>query len=378
MLNTAVVDEKRNFSPFAEEEEKPQTLNWVLPAKPRPKKTVLVTGAAGSFGHHFIEHVLINTNWDVVAMVRLSKIGDLRRLTEPKVSWRAWKSGRLRTVWHDFRSEIPDYIHQAIGPVDFIVHAGAETHVDRSITDPGAFVQANIVGTFNMLEYARDYQPDLTWFEYFSTDEVYGPAPPGVEFPEDAPINATNPYSASKAGAEALVNAYGNTYGLPVFITNTMNLIGERQSNEKFLSLIMNKVLDGEKLVIHSDPTKTKSGSRFYLHCRNASAAIVFLLENASQRERYNIVGDKETSNLELAKLVHGYMVEWGQAHGQVIPPLEYEMVDFHSSRPGHDLRYALDGSKLKQMGFQYPMTFEESLRRTVEWSLNRPRWLGR
>ena len=376
MLNTNVVEEERNFSPTALPRTMPQELSWLLPNT--PTKTVLITGAAGSFGHHFVEHVLVNTNWNIVALVRMGKIGNLQRLTEPKKTYEGWMNGRLRTVWHDFNSPVPDYIHELIGPVDYIVHAGAETHVDRSITDPGAFVQANIVGTFNMLEYARSYQPDLKWFEYFSTDEVYGPAPEGVDFAEDAPLNPTNPYSATKAGAEALVNAYGNTYNLPVFITNTMNLFCERQSTEKFLSIIMNKILDDELITIHSNSTKTKAGSRFYLHCRNAAAAIVFLLENAEQRGRYNVVGDVETSNLQLAQLVHEYVVSWGRSHGQAISPLNYELVDFHSSRPGHDLRYALDGSKLKDMGFVYPIPFEESLRRTVAWSLDHPRWLGR
>ena len=375
MLNTAAVETSPSEQVYVNPLAAPYNHNWEEAPAP---KTVLITGAAGSFGHHFIEHVIKETNWKVVAMVRMGKIGNLKRLLEPDDVLEAWNTGRLKTVWHDFLSPLPNYIHKDIGPVDYIVHAGAETHVDRSITDPGAFVQANVVGTFNILEYAREYQPDLTWFNYFSTDEVYGPAPFGVDFPETAPINATNPYSATKAGAEALVNAYGNTYNLPVFITNTMNLIGERQSNEKFLSIIMNKILDDELITIHSNPAKTEAGSRFYLHCRNAAAAVVFLLLNASQRERYNVVGDVETSNLTLAQLVHEYMVQWGLARGQAIPPLNYELVDFHSSRPGHDLRYALDGSKLKQMGFKYPITFEESLRRTVIWSLDHPAWLGR
>ena len=354
-----------NLHPFA----------WpVAPSIP----TILITGAAGSFGHHFVEHIVKNTNWNIVAMVRMGKIGNLRRLKDPPASWEAYQSGRLKIVWHDFSSPIPNHVHKEIGQIDYIIHAGAETHVDRSITDPGAFVQANIVGTFNMLEYARAYQPDLTWFNYFSTDEVYGPAPPGVDFPETSPINPANPYSATKVGAEALVNAYGNTYDLPVFITNTMNLIGERQSTEKFLSIIMNKVLDGEEIIIHSDPTKTRAGSRFYLHCRNAAAALTFLLSKARQRGRYNIVGDTETSNLELAEMVHGFMLDWGASHNQSIPGLTCKMVDFHSSRPGHDLRYALDGSKLKRMGFHYPLIFKENLRRTVEWSLDHPKWLGR
>ncbi len=271
-------------------------------------------------------------------------------------------------------------MERAIGNIDYIVHAGAETHVDRSITDPEAFVMANVVGTFHMLEYARTLH-DLEWFNYFSTDEVYGPAEKGVEHGETARINATNPYAATKAGAEALVNAYGNTYGLPVFITNTMNLIGERQDPEKFLPLIMNKILDDEELLIHANADKTKAGSRFYLHCRNAADAILFLLANAQQRERYNIVGDVEVDNLELALSIFDIMV-----HGPINPfgtgltplALRYKMVDFHSSRPGHDLRYALDGLKLKTMGFEYPILFDESLQRTVKWFMENPQWLGR
>jgi dTDP-glucose 4,6-dehydratase len=352
-------------------------LSWELES---PRKKVLVTGAAGFFGHHFVEHVLKETDWDVVALVRMGKIGNLERLVEPAVSWNAWSEGRLKTVWHDFNSPIPPYIHREIGPVDYIVHAGAETHVDRSITDPGAFVQSNVIGTFNMLEYARDWQPDLTWFNYFSTDEVYGPAPPGVNFVEDSPLNPTNPYSATKAGGEALVNAYGNTYGVPVFTTNTMNLIGERQDPEKFLGLIINNILDLKTTIIHANADKTKAGSRFYLHCRNAAAALLFLLENAEERGRYNIVGDVEINNLELAQMVFEIMTEgeYNPFEGPTPYRLNYEMVDFHSSRPGHDLRYALDGQKLKDMGFTYPISFKKSLERTIVWSLRHPKWLGR
>ena len=352
----------------------PYKLTGHLPGKTR----ILVTGACGLFGHHFIEHLVKETDWEIVAMVRMGKVGNFERLIEPAIIWNAWDAARLGIVWHDFKSPIPAHVAKAIGHVDYIVHAGAETHVDRSITDPEAFVMANVVGTFNMLEYAREYHPGLTWFNYFSTDEVYGPAPEGVNHHEASPINATNPYAATKAGAEALVNAYGNTYNLPVFITNTMNLIGERQDPEKFLPLIMNKILDNETLYIHANPDKTKAGSRFYLHCRNAAAALLFLLENASQRERYNIVGSVEMDNLELAIKVHEYMCQWGQAHVQTTNILRYEMVDFHSCRPGHDLRYALDGSKLASMGFSYPVNFEESLQRTVEWLMENPKWLGR
>lgn len=354
----------------------PQLFPYKVANEPVKNRRILVTGACGLFGHHLIEHILKNTVWEIVALVRMGKVGNLERLLEPEATRHAWEGGhRLVTVWHDFNSPLPPYVAAAIGRVDYIVHAGAETHVDRSIADPGSFVQSNVVGTFNMLEYARVHQPDLTWFNYFSTDEVYGPCDFGERpHSESARINATNPYAATKAGAEALVNAYGNTYGLPVFITNTMNLIGERQDPEKFLPLIMNKILDDETLYIHSNPDKTKAGSRSYLHCRNAAAALLFLLENASQRERYNIVGEVEMDNLEFATqvLIHMCKGDMGKY------TLDYELVDFHSSRPGHDLRYALNGLKLKTMGFAYSVSFTASLQKTIEWLMENPKWLGR
>lgn len=335
-------------------------------------KRILVTGAAGFLGHHLVEHIIKNTDWQIVAMVRMGKVGNLRRLADPPSVRAAYWHGRILVVWHDFNSPITDDVHEQVGSVDYIVHAGAETHVDRSINHPRAFVQSNVIGTLNMLEYARDFQPDMEWFHYFSTDEVYGPAPNGVLHTEHEPYNATNPYSASKAGAEQLVNAFGNTYGLPVFTTNTMNLFGERQHKEKFVPLIMRRVLQQQTIYIHADEQKERPGSRFYLHCRNAAAATVFLLQNAAQRERYNIVGHVEVDNLSLAKLVHEYM-----AQVEKVPDLQAELVDFHSSRPGHDLRYALDGTKLAQMGFEFPARFKESLQKTVHWTMENKEWLG-
>lgn len=335
------------------------------------RKTVLITGAAGFFGSHFVEHVLRNTDWNVVAMVRMGKVGALDRLHDPDVSRIAWEQGRLQTVWHDFRDSITPYVADQIGEVNYIVHAGGETHVDRSISDPLPFIQSNVIGTYNMLEYARNYL-DLEWFNYFSTDEVYGPAPEGVLHREDFPYNATNPYSATKAGAEQLVNAFGNTYSVPVFTTNTMNLIGEKQHAEKFIPKIIQAVLSGDKLYIHANSDKTKAGSRFYLHCRNAAAAILFLLRCAEQRGRYNVVGDTEVDNLELAQTVAGITNDYLETD----LPLVYELVDFHGSRPGHDLRYALDGSKLRSMGFEYPLSLDASLRKTVQWTLDNRQWL--
>lgn len=327
-------------------------------------KRILISGAAGFFGHHLVEHVLKNTDWEIVGLVRLGRIGNLRRLTDIDVWKQEFAKDRIHIVWHDLRSPIAETVLPGTH-FDYIVHAAASTHVDRSITHPVDFVMDNVLATAHLLQYAR-HLDGLKWFHYFSTDEVTGPAPPGVNFDEQAQINATNPYSATKAGAEALVNAFGNTYGLPVFTTRTMNLIGERCSTEKFLMLIVKAILAGEEVVIHSDATKTIAGQRHYLHCRNAAAATLFLLENAEQRNIYNVVGDEEVDNLTFARMIASVI-------GKL---LKHRMVDFHSSRPGHDLRYALDGSKLRAMGFEYPVTFKDSLHRTIEWTLKNPEWL--
>jgi dTDP-glucose 4,6-dehydratase len=214
-----------------------------------------------------------------------------------------------------------------------------------------------------MLDFAR--KKDLRKFVYFSTDEVFGPAPQGTLFREWDRYHSGNPYSASKAGGEELCLAYANTYKLPVLITHTMNAFGERQHPEKFIPLVISKVLNGETVTIHSNPEKTKAGSRFYIHCRNIASAIDFLLKNGKV-DKYNIVGEKEVNNLELAQFISRVVGK----------PLKYEMVDFHSSRPGHDLRYALDGTKMKKMGWRLPLTFEDSLEKTIKWTLNHKNWI--
>ena len=326
------------------------------------KTRILLTGAAGFFGSHFVEHLLANTDWEIVGMVRTSKVGWLRRLFDQE----GYDSSRVKLVHHDFRWPIPGYVKSDIGHVDYICHAGAETHVDRSIENPDEFVQSNVIGTLNMLNYARGLER-LRLLHFFSTDEVYGPALGSTLHAEMERYNPTNPYAAAKAGGEMLVNAFGNTYGLPVLTTNTMNLIGERQHPEKMVPKTIRALINGETLTIHADATRTNAGSRFYLHCRNAADAVLFLLgQKHPPRERYNIVGEREIDNLSLAQMI-----------AEVVGlPLKYELVSFHASRPGHDLRYALDGSKLYNAGYRFPVAFEESLERTVRWTLKNPSWL--
>jgi dTDP-glucose 4,6-dehydratase len=225
------------------------------------------------------------------------------------------------------------------------------------------FVLDNVVGTTNLLEYAKNRDAKVI---YFSTDEVFGPAPGATLYQEWDRYNSGNPYSASKAGAEEMCLAYANTYKLPVIISHCMNVFGERQHPEKFIPMTVKRVLKGEKVFIHSDSTKSVPGSRFYIHARNVADAVLFLLHQGKGGDKYNIVGEREVNNLELAQYIASYV----GGH------LDYEMMDFHSSRPGHDLRYGLDGSKLATMGWKPAQSFTQSLQKTVEWTLAHTEWL--
>jgi dTDP-glucose 4,6-dehydratase len=327
----------------------------------------LITGMCGFIGHHVAEHFLRETDWELVGLDRIDGTSTLHRLRYID----GWGSGieqRIKFVWHDLRSPINEYVAAQLGRVDICLHLAASTHVDRSIDDPLGFVMDNVVGTCNLLNWWR--WPDINrgMFVQFGTDEVFGPAPPGVSYTEHARFNSGNPYAASKAGAEELACAFSNTYRLKVAATHTMNVIGERQHHEKFLPLVTRKVLLGEKVFIHANADRTQAGTRFYLHAANVGPALHWIIRNQEQRfDKWNIVGECEVDNLALAKMI-------AEVVGR---PLKHELVDFHSERPGHDLRYALDGTKLRDGNFEYPLNLKQSIERTVKWYLQNKEWLG-
>jgi dTDP-glucose 4,6-dehydratase len=323
---------------------------------------VIITGGCGFAGHHFVEHFLKNSDWDIYIFDKLTYASSgFDRVRDIS----AYDNSRVSFFTLDITRPISSGVLSEVGDASYILHLAAETHVDHSITDPEPFVMSNVVGTMRILDFARNLK-DLKGFAYFGTDEIFGPAPIGINYKEWDRYDSRNPYAATKAGGEELAIAYANTYNLPVFVTHCMNIFGERQHPEKFFPMCIRKILNGDLLTIHSDPTRTYAGSRFYIHARNVANAIHFLLSRFKARDKYNIVGEKEVSNLQLAKTIAEVLDK----------PLSYELVDFHSSRPGHDLRYALDGTKLKSMGWQIPLTFEDSLRKTVEWTLRNPKWL--
>ena len=332
---------------------------------------VLVTGGAGFIGHHVIAEMVQKTDWQVISLDRLDYSGNLNRLSNV-LEQSAVAPHRVKVVHHDLKAPINPHVAAHIGKVDIILHLAAGSHVDRSIEQPLEFAMDNVIGTVNILDFARTQ--NLERFVYFSTDEVFGPAPGMVKYAERDRYNSTNPYSASKAGGEEFAVAYENTYGLPVYITHTMNVFGPRQSPEKYIPMCIKKVLAGETITVHSNAERTEAGSRHYIHAADVADALLFLLAKSpvidpdfggAKCPKFNIVGSLEIDNLELAQRIAEQVGKEGV----------YEMVDFHSSRPGHDLRYALDGSLMAGLGWK-PKPLGERLASTVQWFLANREWL--
>jgi dTDP-glucose 4,6-dehydratase len=251
----------------------------------------------------------------------------------------------------------------------------SDSHVDRSITEPVTFVQNNVNIALNVLEYAKKLK-GLEKFIQISTDEVFGAALEGHNHTEWETHIPSNPYSASKSCQEQICTSYWRSYGVPLIITNTMNIIGERQDPEKFLPMLISRINKGETVTIHG--SEKYVGKRYYLHARNQADALLHILKNIEpimyyddmskiiKPERFNIVGDIELDNLTLAKTVAEIMGK----------ELKYELIDFHHARPGHDRRYALDGSKIAKTGWKAPVNFRDSLEKTIKWTLKNREWL--
>jgi dTDP-glucose 4,6-dehydratase len=331
---------------------------------------ILLTGIGGFVGHHAAEHFLKNTNWEIVGIDSWKHKGDSLRLRH-LIADSKWRN-RLQIFTHDLVSPISDRLIDSFGKIDFVLNIASESHVDRSITDPVPFVQNNVALILNVAEYVRKIKPKM--FIQCSTDEVFGPALEHYEHMEDELHAPSNPYAASKAAQEDILFSYWRCYGIPYVRTNCMNMIGERQDVEKFIPLCISKINRGEVVDIHG--SEETVGSRMYLHARNLADAWKFILERTEptfyrdhlestrlrvqKPDAYNIVGEKEISNLEMAELIADTIGK----------RLCFAFVDFHAARPGHDRRYALDGEKLKNLGWVPPVNLEDSLQKTVLWTL--------
>ena len=331
---------------------------------------LLLTGAGGFLGHHCLEHVLATTDWDVEATDSFRHKGRADRIAQVIAGHEDWRQ-RLRVTTHDLAAPFTTGQAEGFGHVDYLIAMASESHVDRSLADPVPFVTNNVAVILHTLELARQLRPRHVIV--VSTDEVYGPVEPGRAHAEWSPAIPSNPYAGSKAAQESLAVAWWRSYGVPVTIVNCMNLLGERQSPEKFLPKVIRHVLRGEVVPVHGTPGNI--GTRHYLHARNLADALVHILRElppvmfpaADRPARWNIAGPEPVSNLELALQVASIIGK----------PLRYDLVDFHSARPGHDPHYGLDPSKLAAAGWKPPVSFGESLERTVEWTLRNPEWLA-
>lgn len=351
---------------------------------------VLLTGAGGFAGAHALEHFLVNTDWEVVCTDSFRHKGKVDRISEVLNKNNLWVTDegpywykRTRVVTHDLTAPFSNQAIDRMGEIDYIVAFASESHVDRSITDPVPFVRNNVDVALNTLELARTIKPkSVIWV---STDEVYGPveAMDLLGHREWDTIMPSNPYSASKASQEAIAFSYWRTYGVPIQIVNCMNMIGERQDPEKFVPLVLSKVLKGETVKIHAKD-KDHVGTRHYLHARNLADGILFLLKNQYPRafgethafawqgavdkpDRYNIACPDRIDNLTMAQYIAAFA---GMSN------FKYEFEDFHSQRPGHDPHYGLDPAKMESLGWTPPIGLWESLKKTVEWTMANPSWL--
>jgi dTDP-glucose 4,6-dehydratase len=318
-----------------------------------------------------MHHILKNTDWEVIGIDSFQHKGIVERVTEMMENHiENWS--RLSILTHDLTKPIPAGMRRKIGKIDYIINLASLSDVQDSIDDPEPFVMNNVQLMMNMLQYAREAKPEV--FIQFSTDEVYGASEKDQAHPEWSPIVPSNPYSASKAMQEDMAIAWWRSFGVPMIITNTMNNFSEYQQPSKYPVIVQRALMNREKLTVHG--TKGEMGTRYYIHSRNAADAVLFILKNcppyqhkpgfADKPDRYNIVGDKQVDNLSLAQTIAKLMGK----------ELEYELVDFHSTRPGHDLHYGLDGTKLRKKGWKSPLSFEESLKNTIEWQMNNQHWI--
>jgi len=334
-------------------------------------KKVLLTGASGFVGSHVLRHILANTDWQIICPVTFKHKGLPDRIIA-SVKGLDDDFKRTKLIRCDLTFPISKLTVIEFGNINYVLNVASESHVDRSIQFPTDFILNNIALICNILDWARQHD-HLEKFVQISTDEVYGPATHGHKHQEWNDLHLpSNPYAASKSSQESIAYSYWRTFGIPLAITNTMNIIGEMQDPEKFVPLVIKKINSNEVVGIHGSADGI-IGSRFYLHARNQADGLLHVLNQdfapygkTDRPLKFNIVGEKEYNNLELANLIAKIMGK----------NLKYEIIDFHSTRPGHDLRYALDGAKMKQSGWQPPLSFEESLETTINWTLDNPQWL--
>ena len=336
-------------------------------------KKILVTGGAGFIGSNFIQLLLQQPDLQVLNLDKLTYAGNLDSLQSVA------DQPRYGFIQADICvAEQVEKIINEFQP-DAIVHFAAESHVDRSIDGPAAFIQTNIIGTFNLLEAARKYWRELPdgaknsfRFLHVSTDEVYGSLGATGLFTEDTPYAPNSPYSASKASSDHLVRAYHHTYGLPVVTTNCSNNYGPYQFPEKLIPLMILNALAGKPLPVYGDGMQVRDWLYVVDHCR----AIRSVLQQGKPGETYNIGGHNEMPNIRIVRTICGLLDELRpRADGKPYT----EQISYVADRPGHDRRYAIDAGKIaRELGWLPQETFDSGIRKTVEWYLDNAAWCER
>lgn len=330
--------------------------------------TILITGGAGFIGSHVVRLFVENyPNYHIVNLDALTYAGNLENL----------KDVEERSNYTFVKGDITDetFVNNLFETYKFegVIHLAAESHVDRSIKDPLAFVKTNVIGTMVLLNAFKDLWKgnfENKLFYHVSTDEVYGSLGQTGLFTETTPYDPNSPYSASKAGSDHFVRAYGETYGMPYVITNCSNNYGQNQFPEKLIPLFINNIINNKPLPVYGDGNYTRD----WLYVKDHAVAIDLVFHKGKNHETYNIGGFNEWKNIDLVKLLCQQMDEkLNRKKGS-----SEKLITYVKDRPGHDLRYAIDASKInKELGWKPSVTFEEGLNKTIDWYLENENWLN-
>ncbi|EOV5433916.1 dTDP-glucose 4,6-dehydratase [Vibrio parahaemolyticus] len=337
---------------------------------------ILVTGGAGFIGSAVVRHIIRDTQDSVVNLDKLTYAGNLESLVDVADSDRYY----FEQVDICDRTEL-DRVFSEHQP-DMVMHLAAESHVDRSIDGPAAFIETNVMGTYHLLEAARQYWSSLKEanksafrFHHISTDEVYGDLE-GTDdlFTETTSYAPSSPYSASKASSDHLVRAWQRTYGLPTLVTNCSNNYGPYHFPEKLIPLMILNALDGQPLPVYGDGMQIRD----WLFVEDHARALYKVVTEGEIGETYNIGGHNEKANIEVVKTICALLEELRPDKPTGVESYE-SLITYVKDRPGHDVRYAIDATKIAQeLGWTPEETFESGIRKTVEWYLNNPQWWQR